>query len=79
MKGTLGTFEEKGETTETTIKTGNLMLIIGVGALISVPIFKTVTHLPPYMAPKKWISIPELPFTLTGKINRAKLKELLSL
>jgi Na+/H+ antiporter NhaD/arsenite permease-like protein len=49
MKGTLGTFEEKGETTETTIKTGNLMLIIGVGALISVPIFKTVTHLPPYM------------------------------
>ena len=36
-------------------------------------------HLPPYMAPKKWISIPELPFTLTGKINRAKLKELLSL
>lgn len=25
------------------------MLILGVGALISVPIFKTVTHLPPYM------------------------------
>lgn len=26
-----------------------LMLIVGVGALIFVPIFKTVTHLPPYM------------------------------
>lgn len=25
------------------------MLILGLGALISVPIFKTVTHLPPYM------------------------------
>jgi Na+/H+ antiporter NhaD/arsenite permease-like protein len=25
------------------------MLFIGVGSLISVPIFKTVTHLPPYM------------------------------
>jgi Na+/H+ antiporter NhaD/arsenite permease-like protein len=25
------------------------MLIMGVGGLISVPIFKTVTHLPPYL------------------------------
>ncbi len=28
---------------------GKTMLFIGVGALISVPIFKTITHLPPYM------------------------------
>lgn len=28
---------------------GKVMLFVGVGALISVPIFKTVTHLPPYM------------------------------
>lgn len=28
---------------------GKLMLILGIGALISVPIFKTVTHLPPYL------------------------------
>lgn len=28
---------------------GKLMLFIGIGALISVPIFKTITHLPPYM------------------------------
>lgn len=49
LKGTLGDFEDRGEVSESTIKTGNLMLILGVSALISVPIFKTVTHLPPYM------------------------------
>ena len=49
MKGTLGEFKEEGESSGSSVKTGNLMLILGVGALISVPIFKTVTHLPPYM------------------------------
>ncbi len=49
MKGTLGEFKEEGESSGSPVKTGNLMLILGVGALISVPIFKTVTHLPPYM------------------------------
>ena len=28
---------------------GKLMLILGIGALVSVPIFKTFTHLPPYL------------------------------
>lgn len=49
MKGTLGEFKEEGESSGSSVKTGNLMLVLGVGALISVPIFKTVTHLPPYM------------------------------
>lgn len=31
------------------VKGGKLMLFVGVGALVSVPIFKTLTHLPPYM------------------------------
>jgi Na+/H+ antiporter NhaD/arsenite permease-like protein len=31
------------------VKGGTTMLILGVGALIFVPIFKTVTHLPPYI------------------------------
>ncbi|HWA34628.1 MAG TPA: sodium:proton antiporter NhaD, partial [Cyclobacteriaceae bacterium] len=31
------------------IKGGKTMLVVGVGALVGVPIFKTVTHLPPYM------------------------------
>lgn len=49
MKGSLGEFAEKAESKKSPIASGNLMLAIGVGALISVPIFKTVTHLPPYM------------------------------
>jgi Na+/H+ antiporter NhaD/arsenite permease-like protein len=49
MKGTLGEFKEDTKATASSIKSGNLMLALGVGALISVPIFKTVTHLPPYM------------------------------
>jgi len=49
MKGTLGDFKKEGESSGSSVKTGNLMLVLGVGALISVPIFKTVTHLPPYM------------------------------
>jgi Na+/H+ antiporter NhaD/arsenite permease-like protein len=49
MKGSLGEFKEDANATASSIKTGNLMLALGVGALISVPIFKTVTHLPPYM------------------------------
>lgn len=48
LKGTLGEFKGSGKS-EKTAGSGNLMLAIGVGALISVPIFKTVTHLPPYM------------------------------
>ncbi len=28
---------------------GKLMLFVGIGALVFVPIFKTITHLPPYM------------------------------
>jgi Na+/H+ antiporter NhaD/arsenite permease-like protein len=49
MKGTLGEFKEDTKATASSIKSGNLMLVLGIGALISVPIFKTVTHLPPYM------------------------------
>ncbi len=49
LKGTLGEFEEDKKTDASSITSGNLMLILGIGALISVPIFKTVTHLPPYL------------------------------
>jgi Na+/H+ antiporter NhaD/arsenite permease-like protein len=31
------------------VPSGKLMFVIGLGALISVPIFKTLTHLPPYL------------------------------
>ncbi len=31
------------------VKGSMLMLVLGIGALVFVPVFKTVTHLPPYM------------------------------
>lgn len=47
MKGSLeGTQKAK---TAVAGGAGKIMLIVGVSALISVPIFKSVTHLPPYM------------------------------
>jgi Na+/H+ antiporter NhaD/arsenite permease-like protein len=49
MKGSLGEFKEDDNASASSVNSGNLMLALGVGALISVPIFKTVTHLPPYM------------------------------
>jgi Na+/H+ antiporter NhaD/arsenite permease-like protein len=50
LKGDLGLPEKKETEKETgSANSGILMLIIGVAALISVPIFKTVTHLPPYL------------------------------
>lgn len=43
-----GTFELPAET-ESTNKRGPLMLYLGLGMIVFVPIFKTVTHLPPYV------------------------------
>ena len=50
------TMKKELEDTSTEVKTpinhsgthGKIMLLLGVGALISVPIFKTLTHMPPY-------------------------------
>ena len=51
MKGELGSTnnDSPGSASTETVGGGKLMLILGVGALISVPIFKTYTHLPPYI------------------------------
>ena len=51
LKGTLGTPEERAGAAQqqNSVASGNLMLFLGLGVLISVPIFKTVTHLPPYL------------------------------
>lgn len=48
LKGELGVKDKKTAVHEGS-GAGTLMLIVGVCALISVPIFKTVTHLPPYL------------------------------
>jgi len=42
-------FVERRRGTVTTKFERNLMFALGIGALIAVPIFKTVTHLPPFM------------------------------
>lgn len=48
LKGTVE--HANGETENNTITTGSKwMLAIGVGSLIFVPIFKSITHLPPFM------------------------------
>ncbi len=56
LKGELGHASEATEPGENnshadhaTVKGAKTMLILGVGGLISVPFFKTVTHLPPYV------------------------------
>lgn len=49
LKGTLGERRSSEAEDQHVPKTANLMLAVGVGALISVPVFKTITHLPPYL------------------------------
>lgn len=51
LKGEIGDANESAEPAEnnTTIKGAKTMLFLGVGGLIAVPFFKTVTHLPPYV------------------------------
>lgn len=49
LKGKLGHHHDSEKTDHVYVEGGKLMLILGVGALVSVPIFKTYTHLPPYL------------------------------
>lgn len=56
LKGTLGD-RAVVAADETVPKTANLMLAVGVSALISVPVFKTLTHLPPYIGMMLGLSV----------------------
>ena len=49
FKGEIETEEDLMETAGSTSKYGPIMLYLGLGFIIFVPIFKTVTHLPPYV------------------------------
>jgi Na+/H+ antiporter NhaD/arsenite permease-like protein len=42
--------EVRGELLRTTVFERNLIFFLGLGILVTVPVFKTVTHLPPFMA-----------------------------
>lgn len=49
LKGSLGGEQKYAAVSKHNIQSGNLMLLLGVLALVSVPVFKTLTHLPPYL------------------------------
>lgn len=49
LKATLGDHREQRSGSGEAVGGGRLMLFLGLGALISVPVFKTFTHLPPYL------------------------------
>ncbi|HZI25195.1 MAG TPA: sodium:proton antiporter NhaD, partial [Chryseolinea sp.] len=49
LKGEIGKASDSVAKHKADVGGGLLMLILGIGALISVPIFKTLTHLPPYI------------------------------
>ncbi len=50
LKGVLGEIPTEHHTANSSrVGSGKLMLIVGIGVLISVPVFKTYTHLPPYI------------------------------
>jgi Na+/H+ antiporter NhaD/arsenite permease-like protein len=49
LKRDLGEYEMRSDEREEPIRGGKLMLFAGIAALMCVPVFKTYTHLPPYM------------------------------
>lgn len=49
MKGTIERTESRQEKLRSTRGDRNLVFILGVCSLLFVPVFKTITHLPPYM------------------------------
>ncbi|HRG79780.1 MAG TPA: sodium:proton antiporter NhaD [Cyclobacteriaceae bacterium] len=59
LKGELGSYDtepkinqgngDHGAYSNQPVKGSTTMLILGVGGLVSVPVFKTITHLPPYL------------------------------
>jgi Na+/H+ antiporter NhaD/arsenite permease-like protein len=49
MKGSIEPMEKKKEKLSSTVNERNTVFIIGLSCLLFVPIFKTITHLPPYM------------------------------
>jgi Na+/H+ antiporter NhaD/arsenite permease-like protein len=52
-----GTFEKANDSEQVTDNKGALMLYLGLGMIVFVPIFKTVTHLPPYVGMMLSLSI----------------------
>jgi Na+/H+ antiporter NhaD/arsenite permease-like protein len=76
MKGNVDRPEvDKNEKIYTTLKERKLMLIMGVSGLLFVPIFKTVTHLPPYMGMLLSLSIMWLVTELMHANKSSEIKK----
>jgi Na+/H+ antiporter NhaD/arsenite permease-like protein len=60
---------------ETTAFERNLIFFLGIGLLLFVPVFKTVTHLPPYMGMMFGLGVL---WIVTERIHRAKNHEIKS-
>lgn len=45
----LASRESEKEAERTTVLSSKLMLMVGIGGLVSVPFFKSITHMPPYL------------------------------
>ena len=91
LKGTLGENQQK-PADEKVVSGGRLMLLLGLGTLISVPVFKTFTHLPPYIGMLGGLGVlwvvselihPDLdetikkPYTAAGALSRIDVPSVL--
>lgn len=70
---------EKGVTTNTSQFEKNLMFFMGMGSLIFVPIFKAVTHLPPYLGILLALGVLWLVGNILHREKPAEVKEHLTL
>jgi Na+/H+ antiporter NhaD/arsenite permease-like protein len=49
LKGNIEIFQKNNNNNVVTARDQNITLILGLGGLLLVPVFKTITHLPPFM------------------------------
>ncbi len=92
LKGTLGEQEQEQTKKNEMAGGGMLMLVLGIGILVLVPVFKTFTHLPPYVGMLGGLSIiwivselvnPELDeairknYTAAGALSRIDVPSIL--
>jgi Na+/H+ antiporter NhaD/arsenite permease-like protein len=49
LKGNIENFQKNSNNNVVTARDQNITLILGLGGLLLVPVFKTITHLPPFM------------------------------
>jgi Na+/H+ antiporter NhaD/arsenite permease-like protein len=75
MKGKIGRPAER-QSTHHTVKLSsgerNIIFSLGVGALLFVPVFKTITHLPPYLGILAGLGVL---WIVTGFMNRKRTEE----